>query len=125
MGSTETPEAEVMVERRDHQENKACPDKLASQDFKVHSDSKEKGEVQDPSEIPVTKAKSARRDTLEKKEAVVTKELLDPKGKQDLKDPPVQWEPWDDVGPTDPKDQSVTTVRMVCKEESESEEPKV
>jgi len=56
---------------------------------------------------------------------VVTKELLDPKGKQDLKDPLDQWEPWDDVDPTDPKDQSVTTVRMVCKEESECEEPKV
>jgi len=59
-----------------------------------------------------------------RREAVVTKDLLDHKEKLDQMDHLDLLELWDDVDPMDHKDQLVTTVKTVCKEESESEEPK-
>lgn len=114
-------ESQVQV---DLQENKVFPDKLVSQVSKVHSVSRENEEPKDQLVTQEMKENPEKRDTVVRREAVVTKDLLDHKEKLVQKDHLDQLELWDDVDPMDHKDQSVTTVRMVCKEESESEEPK-
>lgn len=114
-------ESQVQV---DLQENKVFPDKLVSQVSKVHSVSRENEEPKDQLVTQEMKENPEKRGTPVRREAVVTKDLLDHKEKLVQKDHLDQLELWDDVDPMGHKDQSVTTVRMVCKEESESEEPK-
>jgi len=122
--TTETPDHGEKQAQVDHQENKVLPGKLVSQVSKVLSDSRESEEPKDQSVTQEMRENPERRDTLVRREAVVTRDLLDHKEKLDQMGHLDLLELWDDVDPMDHKDQSVTTVKMVCKEESESEEPK-
>jgi hypothetical protein len=112
------------VERKVHQENPVCPGKLVSQVSRVHSDSRENEEPKDQSVTQEMRENPARKVTAVRKVAVETKDLLDHKERLDQKDHPDPSVPWDDEDQTVHKDPLVTTVKMVCKEESVSEEPK-
>lgn len=71
------------------------------------------------------KERAERRDTAVRREAVVTKDLLDPKVKQDQKDHQDPLEQWADEDLMDHKDLSVITAKTVSQVAQESEVCKV